>query len=319
VKKIKSFLYLDEYKMYSISSQVFEGLTEYVISYSANASQNLEKQEGPIGSGRVLAEIISQNASQGEKKFLHDYAYTLFEQKLFDDKRVVLVDSGNIDTVDIYKLENFAFIKVVGRMLFNDINMINATLENFNNIGEAIAYISNFEEIQKVEKEHNDILDKEKDRNKKAFLNKAGQKAVNISQIAKNMNLHYDKKFLEKLSLVLNYGYNDQFEVQTSLLTQDETKITFSANLKRDYLKEDESLLIKKHSRYSEKELVIFGMITQSQGKTDKPYTSNQNSPKDMKEALLTLTLGLSDVEEKFVGKLDNEIIIDPIAVYQEL
>jgi hypothetical protein len=92
-----------------------------------------------------------------------------------------------------------------------------------------------------------------------------------------------------------------------------------SANLKRDYLKEDESLLIKKHSRYSEKELVIFGMITQSQGKTDNPYISNPNSPKDMKEALLTLTLGLSDVEEKFVGKLDNEIIIDPIAVYQEL
>jgi hypothetical protein len=27
---IKSFIYLDEYKMYSISSQLFEGLTEYI-------------------------------------------------------------------------------------------------------------------------------------------------------------------------------------------------------------------------------------------------------------------------------------------------
>ena len=29
---IKSFIYLDEYKMYSISSQLFEGLTEYILS-----------------------------------------------------------------------------------------------------------------------------------------------------------------------------------------------------------------------------------------------------------------------------------------------
>ena len=32
MKKIKSFVYLDVNKMYSISSQIFEGLTEYILS-----------------------------------------------------------------------------------------------------------------------------------------------------------------------------------------------------------------------------------------------------------------------------------------------
>lgn len=30
--KIKSFVYLNESKMYSLSSQLFEGLTEYILS-----------------------------------------------------------------------------------------------------------------------------------------------------------------------------------------------------------------------------------------------------------------------------------------------
>ena len=34
MQAIKSFIYLDEYKMYSISSQIFEGVTESLMSYT---------------------------------------------------------------------------------------------------------------------------------------------------------------------------------------------------------------------------------------------------------------------------------------------
>jgi len=36
--KIKSFIYLDNDKMYSISSQLFEGLTEYILRDNKNTS-----------------------------------------------------------------------------------------------------------------------------------------------------------------------------------------------------------------------------------------------------------------------------------------
>ena len=43
---IKSFVYLDEYKMYSISSQLFEGLTEYVLSGKKSEYAKSEEQKG---------------------------------------------------------------------------------------------------------------------------------------------------------------------------------------------------------------------------------------------------------------------------------
>ena len=55
---IKGFAYLDEYKMYSISSQIFGGLTEYLTDYQATAKEEEEKQSGPLGSGRVMADIL---------------------------------------------------------------------------------------------------------------------------------------------------------------------------------------------------------------------------------------------------------------------
>ena len=79
---IKSFVYLDEYKMYSISSQLFEGLTEYVLSGKKSEYAKSEEQKGKILSGNLMGEILVKEQSSTEKKYLHDYAYNLFENKL---------------------------------------------------------------------------------------------------------------------------------------------------------------------------------------------------------------------------------------------
>lgn len=41
----KEFIYLDEEKMYSLSSQIFEGITEYVLSESASSNNESESQK----------------------------------------------------------------------------------------------------------------------------------------------------------------------------------------------------------------------------------------------------------------------------------
>jgi hypothetical protein len=127
--KIKSFIYVDEYKMYSISSQIFNGLTEYVTSYSQQGRDDLERQDGPVGSGRILADIISKQSSTEERKFLHDYSYNLFEEQLLEEQRVLQIDLGNINEV-IGNIEDYDFIKVRGRLLFSDIMLMNYTIEN---------------------------------------------------------------------------------------------------------------------------------------------------------------------------------------------
>lgn len=66
---IKSFIYLDEYKMYSISSQLFEGLTEYILSGEKESITESEQQKGSLGSGRVMGDILVKEKDSSEKRF----------------------------------------------------------------------------------------------------------------------------------------------------------------------------------------------------------------------------------------------------------
>lgn len=317
-KKIKSFIYLDEYKMYSISSQIFEGLTEYIINQSKNSSKDSESQEGPVGSGRVLADIISKESSVEERKFLHDYSYTLFEERLFEDKKVLQIESNNITTA-LSQLEDYEFIKVKGRLLFSDIKLISETIVKFNDLGEALVYITNFPNLEQLKQKYSSSMAQAKNRNTKASSKQTSQKQDDVSAIAKELGMNMDQGFLDRLKLVLDYGYKDQFEVKVYLSTDSEKIYLFSAPLKRSYLKEEEHLIVSKFSRYSEKEFVIFGMITQSRGSQSTLPIQENISPENIKQAISQLVLGILNLENQFTGKIENEILIDPIAVYREI
>ena len=82
MKKLRQFIYLDEYKIYSLYSQVFEGLTDHVVNYSEAEAVEENRQKGPRGSGRFLMDLTSERTGQQEKRFLHDYTFSLFEKEL---------------------------------------------------------------------------------------------------------------------------------------------------------------------------------------------------------------------------------------------
>lgn len=46
-----------------------------------------------------------------ERKFLHNYSYNLFKEKLLDDQRVLEIDLDNIDKVS-GDLKNYDSVKV---------------------------------------------------------------------------------------------------------------------------------------------------------------------------------------------------------------
>jgi hypothetical protein len=115
---------------------------------------------------------------------------------------------------------------------------------------------------------------------------------------------------------VLNYGFQDQLEIQMEL---DES--IFSANLNRSFLREPEELIVRKYSRKTEVEFTLFGIITQHQRDEfeEQDDLEKNEDYENIKEALMNLVSSLSDVENTFTGRLSNEIIIDPIALYTEL
>lgn len=308
---IKNFIYLDEEKMYSLSSQLFEGVTEYVLNESSSEQGKSEEQKGPVGSGRVLGDILKNSERNTEKKFLNDYSYTIFEKKLLEEELVLIVSGDKAEESNI--CTDKSFIKITSKATFNDINSINNTLKNFNKIGKALAHITNFQEISAVREQLEKAKQNAKDRNQKSKLQTQLKSMTSINKLATESGLQQDQSFLDDLSLVLTYGFQDQLEVQMDLVGS-----IFSANLNRSFLREPEELVIRKYSRKTEVEFTLFGIITQHQREKIEELEEKKDYD-SIKEALMNLVSHISNVEATFTGRLSNEIIIDPIALYTEL
>ena len=111
MSSLKNIIYLDEYKLISLSSQLFEGVTEHLISRNTESRSESEQQKGEFGSGRILADAIRNDRGTEEKKVLHDHLYSVFENTLTDTKMVKVVTSESVtDKESDYN--NYSFIKI---------------------------------------------------------------------------------------------------------------------------------------------------------------------------------------------------------------
>jgi len=86
---------------------------EYVVNESSSEKENSESQKGPVASGRVLADIIKSSSKATEKKFLHDYSYSIFEKYLIDENLVLSVTSPTLELQTLQtSINNYSFIKL---------------------------------------------------------------------------------------------------------------------------------------------------------------------------------------------------------------
>lgn len=118
---------------------------------------------------------------------------------------------------------------------------------------------------------------------------------------------------MEKIALLVKYCFSDQFEIQQ---LGDES--IFTSCLKREFLREKEDILVKKYSRKTEKEIVVFGMISQAFSGSE-PEIDDDKDYENMKAVLMNFVKHLTNVEISISGKQENEVVIDPIAAYFEV
>lgn len=310
---IKSFIYLDEQKMYSLSSQIFEGITEYVLNENVSSVENSEDQKGPVGSGRVLADVIKSSSKAVEKKFLHDYSYSIFERYLVDQKRVFSLTSPVKLEVVRSSISDHSFIKIKAKAIFNDVEKITDLFLSFNIIGEAITNVTTFGEINNIKSQLDDIKAQIVEKSQKSRLEGEIRRLSNLEVLAKERGLYQDPKFLKNLALLTKYGFSDQFEVH-----QNGGEVLFTSCLKSEFLRENKDLLVKKYSRKTEKEIVVFGLISQAFSASETTIQDEKDIP-NMKAALMNMVEHLVNVENSISGKQENEVVIDPIAVYVEV
>ncbi len=182
MEKLKSFIYLDTTKMYSIASQIFEGFTQEILRNKSIEYTKETEQEGLEDSGRIFVDVLQQSKNYTEKKFLYDYSYNLLEKELFKRGSILSIDKENID---LQNIDNYGFVKISGNALLKDINAIKEILLNIND----------FTVFQQEQKNNN--------------LKNKNTKPHKI----------LDQKIINSLEMLLEYGYKDLLEMEINLGT----------------------------------------------------------------------------------------------------
>jgi hypothetical protein len=336
--RAKLLVYLDEYKMYSISSQIFEGLTEDIVHYSERRKDVSEQQRGPVGSGRILADIASDTDTRQERRYLFDYAYTVFEKRLLDDGLVLDLDSSSSPD-QLGRLTEFSYLRVTGNLRLIDLAAATQMTRDFNKMMAALNYITSAGD-----------RDASRELLRLALHVAKGQKKSEIQRQLKALDSPgqpvLDPKYLENLVYMLEFSFGDHLEAQVRLTDTDEDEQpTFTAILDREALRENVTALVKKYSRRSERPFSILGLVTQharlgtwheqavaevqpadasGQGSTpaaadESPAIAGSAGTSHLKSALRVLMGQIGNIEDTFFGRLPQEVIIDPIAIYRTL
>ena len=307
---IRSILYLDEPKFASLSSQVLEGLTEYLLTERSATSDSGTSQKGPIASGRVLADALRQVSTSVERRVLHDHAFSLFEQRLLETGQLTDVNA----TKPTLPSPAPSLVRVSAPATFIDAQKLHTLLNTFNRIGEALACVTNHEAITTALAALEKAKEQIRDKAKLAELTRQTRAMVDVVALAKKQGMYQDPKFLEDLGLLTDFAFAKQIELHQTV-----GALLFSSPLTRDWLREPEGMLVRKYSRQTEKALVVVGLVTQSLDAVPAAAPPEGVKPSNMKAATINMLNHIAALESTLSGRSDNEVVIDPVAVYVTL
>lgn len=292
MESIKSFIFLNDEKIISLSSQISEGVVESLVKINKN-QKNVYQEESTIlkpvtrGFGKIGEE------EKIETIVLGDYIYLELEKKLIEKKKMIILEANQENVSESIKdLKPLSFVKIKSKAKFLDVEYIVKILSNIENFGKAIANC-----ILRADGRERQI----KDSDIKEYMKKSG--------------LSFDKKLSESLIELYNFSNKNLFEIEMEV-----EGFKFTAQLNEKYLREKKEELMYKLSMSTEVELTLFGIVTQTPLK-EKNITNSSFDEKELsfKEATKVLLEPLQQVENSFSGAASNELRIDPLAIYLEL
>ena len=301
MEKLKNIIYLDYEKIYSLSSQLFEGL---IIRSSEQHDVSFQEIEA-VMDGKSVEKSNHETEKKRLETFLnpHDYHFLKFEKALIKDNRLF---NFSIDT-PMNELENKTFIKVTGSIILTDHERLRYTTSNFIDIAYALQFVSNNDLINELEERSIKAGSAEKQRLRK-------QKDEIIRQLKKNATTD-QKEYYEKISYIMNYSYGNDVEI-----TQSIGKNSVTSFFIKDYFKIPLDMFVRRYSRKSVVDFTIVGLVTQfHRENVERPDLSTISDTPEFRRAIINLTHSTFDVESTFSAPFENEIFIEPLAMYTEV
>lgn len=302
---IKNFIYLDEAKLYSFSSQLFEGVTEYVLNEQKIDEENEKKSKEGMTSSKVIADVIRETSKFTEKKFLHDHSYNLFEKELRSQNLLLDLHNHEYTYNDIYS-SGKSFVKIEAKGTFLDLKGLQEFFKHFNDISEALVILPLTEHLQ--------VLERKKISEPKAPSTKSLQSK--LDQLIRER-----KSELTGIPKSSQGGFNtvlEHFGDDIIRLKQEYGDTVITSCLNSDYLRDSLTAIFRKYSRSTSKKFVVLGIISQCE---PSPSPKLDECPEGANVFSHFENMGqhLYNLETTFNGIKPNEIIIDPIAIYTEL
>lgn len=278
---MRLFLYLDIEKISSLYAQEFEGMIEKFIDIKKNKINEIDSQKGSIFSGN-LKEFYNMNEIEKiETKYLHDFLYTKLEEKIESQIKKI----SNEEIFDFKEISTLSFIKVTGEATFFDANSLIRILDKLK-IMEKI--FSNF------------------NKQNLSSNTKKNRKRDNENNVDFNM--------VKDIKSIFETFNSDLFEVELKI---GDTK--FTSNLNEKYLKEEKEKILYKLSINTEVKVTLFGIVTQSLNKKVNDMEVSPNLGNSIKEIGKYFSQPMEIFQELIYGKAENEVKVDPIALYLEL
>jgi hypothetical protein len=77
---IRDFIYVDVERLYSLYSQIFEGVTDQIVQSYMDASASVSSDSGTESRQRAVSieAQVAEMSRRTENKFLYDHMYSLF-------------------------------------------------------------------------------------------------------------------------------------------------------------------------------------------------------------------------------------------------
>ncbi|UTM59242.1 hypothetical protein L4174_021285 [Photobacterium sp. CCB-ST2H9] len=303
---IKNFIYLDEPKLYSYSSQLFEGVTEFVLNEDQIVNEDSETSKQGVTSGRVIADVIRETSSTTSKKFLHDHSFNIFETELLKSGSLINVANDNLTYSEICA-SNKSFVRIRAQGKFVDIREIQYFLQNLNETTLSLIHLKFTEQIQYLEKLRSENSKSNEFKKIQSQLDKT------INQAVANQENFLPEKVTKSLVQVLNLFGDDIIRFQQTL-----GGTLFSSCLNNEHLRDSLKSIYRKYSRKTAKDFIVLGAISNIGGKHKTKFSVPSENDNPLAH-IYSLAENMYDLEQTFGGRAENEIIIEPIAIYTEL
>lgn len=324
--KIRDFIYLDVERLYSLYSQVFEGVADHIIqSYIDSLQQTDSSKRVPFLQESDLKTKVVEVSRRTENKFLYDYMYNQLEERI---SKAIVEASDALPENYREQLSEAFVIKVVGTAELEDFQRTREITDKFNSIGAAIHYITTFnaEAARAEERQIKELkwrADNTKDRNAKIKAEREFETTLqNLHQSHRDQaltrGLGFNQDYLQYLCFLADNFYPERFDVTIVPITE---KISFRGVLDKKWLRVQPSFL---RSFYSGLALnwTMVGQITRfpdlPRSDHKKIEAQEPNEP-SLRDAYLNMTRQVYELEKTFTAsKLKAEIIISPLAIYRE-